>query len=146
MIRGYKVGTKVVFTAYRGQEKLELTATLNAAPTPERELKELDDTVLEFKARDVSYFDRVRHRWAKDQGGAFVTQVESGGWSYVGGLAGGDLVLALDGHAVANVSELEALLKPLHEKHAKHLAFLVKRGIHSHFVEIEPKWTEKQFK
>jgi serine protease Do len=140
MIRGYKLDSKAVFTVFRGTEKVEITASLTAAPTPEHEFKEFDDAFLEFKARDVSYFDRVRNKWTKDQGGAFVTYVESGGWASVGGLGKGDLVLAVDGHPVAQVSDLETLVKAAQEKHASHVAFLVKRGIHTHFLEIEPKW------
>lgn len=139
MIRAYKVGSKAVFNVFRGTEKLEVTATLNAAPAPESELKELEDAVLEWKGRDVSYFDRIRHRWAKDQGGVLVTNVESGGWAYVAGLAAGDLVLELDGKAVANVSDLDARLKALHDQQARHLALLVRRGIHTRFIELEPR-------
>lgn len=139
MIRAYKVGSKAVFTVYRGTNKIEVTATLNAAPAPETDLKEIEDAVLEFKGRDVSYFDRVRHRWSKDQGGALVTYVERGGWAYMAGLSSGDLVLEVDGHAVATAGELDAQLKALHDKQAKHMAFLVRRGIHTRFIELEPK-------
>ncbi|HZV02473.1 MAG TPA: PDZ domain-containing protein, partial [Planctomycetota bacterium] len=54
MVRQYKVGSEAEFTVVRGGQKVTVTATLEAAPKPERELKEYEDTVLEFKARDVS--------------------------------------------------------------------------------------------
>jgi serine protease Do len=137
MIRQYKIGAQAVLTVWRDGTKLEVACKLGEAPKPERELQVYEDQALEFKSRDISYFDRIERRWPKELAGAFITQVEAGGWAAFGGLRGGDLVLAVDGRPVAGAKDLEALLKPLAEKRARRAALLVRRGIHTLFVEIE---------
>jgi serine protease Do len=140
MIRGYKVGATAEFTVIRGEETKKITAVLDAAPRPERELKEHEDAVLEFKVRDITFFDRVRHQWKKDEAGAIVSAVEAGGWASFGGIKLGDLIQSVDGHDVASVSDLKPMLEVIAEKHPRRIAVLVKRGIHTLFVEIEPTW------
>jgi serine protease Do len=143
MIRAYKIGATAEFTVVRDGQASKITCVLDEAPAPEREFKVYEDMALEFKARDISYFDRIDHRWPKELSGALVAQAESGGWAAVGGLHVGDVVLAADGRPVASAKDLEAALKPAEEKHARHFALLVRRGIHTLFVEIEPTWAEK---
>ncbi|HVY61998.1 MAG TPA: PDZ domain-containing protein [Planctomycetota bacterium] len=148
MIRGYKIGTKATFTVIRGAgagskgETVKIEAVLNEAPQPSNKLHTNDDMVLEFKTRDISYMDRLERRWSKDVTGAIVSHVESGGWAAVGGLHMGDVIQAVDGTPIPDVKALEAALKTIHEKRPKHIAMLVKSGIHTHFVEIEPMWPE----
>jgi serine protease Do len=145
MIRGYKIGATPEFTVIRGAaaDVRKIACRLDEAPKPERELKVYEDHALDFKARDISYFDRVEHRWAKDVAGALVVDVETGGWAAVGGLRPDDVVQALDGAPVASASDLEALLRAAHERRPRHISMLVKRGIHTLFIEIEPSRAEK---
>jgi len=140
MIRGYKVGAKAAFTVWRDGQKTEITALLGEAPKPERELREHEDVVLELKVRDISFFDRVRHRWKKEETGVLVSGLEAGGWAAFGGLHQGDLIRAVDGHAVATVADLEPHLKEIHDKRPKEITFLVRRGIHTLFLQLEPTW------
>lgn len=140
MIRGYRVGAKAVFKVIRGSESVEITATLDEAPRPERELAEHEDAVLELRTRDLSYFDRVRHRWSQDVTGALVKSVEQGGWAQFGGIHAGDLIQAVCGKPVTCVKDLEPILEDVHAKRPRTIAFLVKRGIHTLFVELEPTW------
>ena len=142
MIRGYKIGSTAEFTVIRDGKSMKVSSALNEAPTPSEKFHVYEDLVLEFKARDISYFDRIDHRWAKDVAGAYVTQAESGGWAAVGGLHAGALIQAIDGKPIADVKALEAAIKEIHEKKPKHISMLVKGGIHTHFVEIEPMWPE----
>jgi len=138
MIRMYKIDTVALFTVWRDGKKVEVSYKLGEAPKPVRDLKVYEDLALEFKARDVAYMDRLERRWAKDQEGAIVSEVESGGWAAVGGLRTGDLVLAVDGKEVKSAQDLEAHLTPLAKKQVKRAALLVRRGIHTMFVELEP--------
>ncbi len=140
MLRAYKPDARVEFTVIRDGKPLVIGLVLTEAPRQEAELKVYEDVALEFKARDISYLDRVKHRWQKNERGALVTQVESGGWAAVGGLHTDDLVQAVDGEPVADIKALETHLKPLIDKHAKHLTLFVKRGISTTFIELEPTW------
>jgi serine protease Do len=140
LVRAYKPGSKAQFALLRDGKPQTLTITLLEGPRQENEVRVYEDVVLDFRARDISYLDRVKRRWSKDEAGALVSQVDVGGWAAVGGLRSDDLMVSVDGKAVHNVQELEAVLKPVKEKKPRHLTFFVKRGVQTLFLEIQPTW------
>jgi serine protease Do len=140
LIRAYQPGSKAQFSLLRDGKPLTLTVTLREGPRQENELRVYEDVALEFRARDISYLDRVKRRWPKEEAGALVSQVDAGGWAAVGGLRMDDLIISVDGHPVQTVQELEAVLKPVKEKKPHHLTFFVKRGVQTLFVELQPTW------
>jgi serine protease Do len=140
LVRAYKPGSKAQFSVLRDGKPLTLTITLKEGPRQENELRVYEDVALEFRARDISYLDRVRRRWGKDESGALVSQVDTGGWAAVGGLRADDLITSVDGRPVQTVQELEVLLRPVKEKKPRHLTFFVKRGVQTLFLELQPTW------
>ncbi|HEY3586656.1 MAG TPA: trypsin-like peptidase domain-containing protein [Myxococcaceae bacterium] len=142
LLRAYKPGTKAVLAVLRDGKPMELTVTVKEAPRLENELRVYEDVVLEFRARDISYLDRVKRRWAKETAGALVSQVDAGGWALVGGLRTDDLVLAVDGKTVRDVKELEKELKPIKEKKPGEVVLFVRRGLQTLYVELQPTWVE----
>ncbi|HTS78959.1 MAG TPA: PDZ domain-containing protein [Myxococcaceae bacterium] len=142
LLRAYQPGSKAVLAVLRDGKPLELTVTLKDAPRLENELRVYEDVALEFRARDISYVDRVKRRWPKETSGALVSQVDAGGWAAVGGLRSDDLVLAVDGKTVRDVKELERVLRPIKEKKPDEVVFFVRRGVQTHFVEVQPTWGE----
>ncbi len=140
LVRAYKPGSKAQFAVLRGGKPTTLTIALREGPRQENELRIYEDVTLEFRARDISYLDRVKRRWSKEEAGALVSQVDTGGWAAVGGLRAEDLIMSVDGKPVRTVQELEALLKPVKEKKPHHLTFFVKRGVHTLFLELQPTW------
>ena len=142
LLRAYKPGSKAVLAVLRDGKPMDLTVTLKDAPRLENELRVYEDVALEFRARDISYLDRVKRRWPKETTGALVSQVDAGGWASVGGLRTDDLVLAVDGKTVRDVKELEKELKPMKEKKPGEVVFFVRRGVQTVFVEVQPTWVE----
>lgn len=144
MLRAYRPGAKAEFTVIRGGQNLKITSSLVGAPKAERELRRYEDVALEFKARDIAFLDRVERRWKNDEAGVLVTEADHGGWAAVGGLRADDLIQAVDGQRVTDVKELETLLAGIRQKQPKQISFFVRRGIHTLFVELEPKWPDKR--
>jgi serine protease Do len=140
LLRAYKPMSKAQFAVLRDGRPLTLSVTLREGPRQENELRIYEDVPLEFRARDISYLDRVRRRWPKEEAGALVSQVDTGGWAAVGGLRADDLIMSVDGKPVTTVQELEVLLKPVKEKKPHHLTFFVKRGVQTLFLELQPTW------
>jgi len=143
MIRNYKTGSKAEFDVIRDGKPMKITALLVEQPKPEKQLKIYEDVKLEFKARDISYFDRVRHHLERNAIGALVTQVERGGWADVGDLRVGDFIQEVNGQKIDDVKTLETFLKALHDKQSKYIVLFVRRGIHTLFLELEPIPAEK---
>ena len=142
LLRAYKPGSKAVLAVLRDGKPMELAVTVKEAPRLENELRVYEDVLLEFRARDISYLDRVKRRWEKETTGALVSQVDAGGWASVGGLRTDDLVLAVDGKTVRDVKELEKELKPVKETKPGEVVLFVRRGLQTLFVELQPTWVE----
>ena len=140
MIRAYKLGAKAEFTVLRDGKPLAISAVLDEGPAQEHEMLTYEDLPLEFHARDLSLFDRVRRHLADNFQAVLLTQVESGGWASVGGLRGDDLVLSVDGQRITQIADIEAQMQAVAKRHPKQVVFLVRRGAHTLFVELLPKW------
>jgi S1-C subfamily serine protease len=140
MVRQYKIGTTASLSVQRGPEKLSVPVELVRSPKVEREMKKYRDEDFEFTARDTTFFDKVREEWSEGQPGALVTEVKEGGWAAIGRLAVGDLITAVDGAPVTNVSSLKETMKRVAAAKPKTSVLRVIRGIHTMFLELEPNW------
>jgi len=140
MIRNYRVGSKVEISILRSNKPMKVGVVLQERPKSEKEFKIYENVDLEFKARDISYFDRIKNRWNSNEPGAVVSEIQRGGWASVGGLLEGDLIQAVNGEKVMGIEDLELLVKKSRDPSSKGTVFLVKRGIHTFFLELEPTW------
>jgi S1-C subfamily serine protease len=140
MVRQYKIGTTATLAVQRGMEKLSVPVELVRSPKLEREMKKYRDEDFEFTARDTTFFDKVSEEWSQEQPGALVTEVKEGGWAALGRLANGDLITAVDGEPVTDVSSLKAKIQRVVAEKRKTTVLRIIRGIHTMFLELEPKW------
>ncbi len=140
MIREYKVGAEVTFSCLRDGKPLELALTLDKRPTPANELDDYEDKTFEFTARELSFADRVNHRLEERAKGLLIENAQSAGWASLAGLRQGDVLLKVDGRPVSRVEELEKQMDRVTQNKSERIAFFVKRGIHTLFVELEPDW------
>jgi serine protease Do len=140
MIRQRKIGSKVEFTVLRDGAERKVEVVLPARPPEGRELESWRDEVFDFSVRAVSFKDRVDNSWLPEQAGAVVSSVEPGGWAAFAGLDGGDLVLSVDGKPVGDVKSMKASMQDVEKRRPAHVAFQVRRGVHTTFVEVQPAW------
>jgi S1-C subfamily serine protease len=80
----------------------------------------------------------------RQQPGALVTRVESGGWAALAHLAVGDLVLSVDGDRVDDAGALRARMERIAAGRPKRVVFFVLRGVQTLFLELEPAWPATQ--
>ena len=140
MVRQLRIGDKADLTVLRDGKQVSVSVELVPSPPLAREMKRYRDQDFEFAARDVTFFDRIDERWPPDQTGAYVQEVNEGGWAALGNLASGDLIVAVDGSPVTDVVSLETLMKAVAQKRSESVMLQVKRGIHHVFVELRPVW------
>jgi serine protease Do len=141
-IRQYRVGDKPELLLVRDGQPLKLTVELVRSPKLEREMKKFQDHSFEFSARDLSFFDRVRNDLPEDLSGALVTEVKDGGWAALGELAANDIIQAVNKQAVPDVRALEQQMKTIAQQKPKFVVLRVLRGIHTHYLELEPAWDQ----
>jgi len=140
MVRQYKIGTTATLAVQRGTEKLSLPVELVRSPKLEREMKKYRDEDFEFTARDTTFFDKESEEWSQEQPGALVTEVKEGGWAALGRLGNGDLITAVDGEPVTDVASLKVKMRRAVAEKKKTIVLRIIRGIHTMFLELEPKW------
>jgi serine protease DegQ len=142
LIRQYDIGKTVELTVLRDKAELKIPVELARSPRLQREMKKYRNDDFDFTARDVSFFDTIEEQWAGDQRGALVENVKSGSWAELGSLAGGDLILEVNGRSVDSVDALRREMDRIATAKAKEVVIKVLRGIHTCYLEVEPNWKD----
>jgi S1-C subfamily serine protease len=140
MIRQYKVGSSVKLSVVRGRDPRDVTVRLGTSPRLAREMKKYEDPNFEFRVRDIAPGDRNETGLAEGQPGVLVEAVREGGWAALGHLADGDVVLAIDDAAAADVATVQAKMEAVAKAKPSSVVLKVKRGIRTFFVELETGW------
>ncbi len=140
LIRQYKIKSTVPLGIVRDGKELTVPVTLEASPRLPREMKKYEDPNFEFRVRDIAASDRLSARLPADQAGVLVDAVREGGWAALGHLADGDVLLTIDGEAMADVETVQRKMIAIAEAKPRSVAFRVRRGIRTFFVELETGW------
>jgi serine protease Do len=140
MIRQYKIGSTATLTVLRDGRETKMPVTLDAAPRLPREMKKYEDSNFEFRVRDIAAADRLSSRLPADVPGVLVDAVREGGWAALGHLADGDLLLTIDGEAVADVESVQKAMTRVAQSKPRSVVFKVRRGIRTFFVELQTGW------
>jgi S1-C subfamily serine protease len=69
-----------------------------------------------------------------------VAEVKDGGWAALGRLNTGDIIMAVDDAPVTDVLSLKEKMKHVAAEKRKTIVLRVERGIHTLYLELEPKW------
>ena len=141
-IEDFSIGDDLEFTILRDGDRQTLTVEMEETPSPSQTAKKSKQEEFEFTVREITFMDRVEHKFTKDQSGLLVVEAINGGWAQIAGLRLDDLVMRLDGRAVGTVKEFDAVMEDLLERQPKIVKIFVQRGPRTHFIFIEPVWSE----
>jgi S1-C subfamily serine protease len=142
LIRQYDPGVTVKLAVLRNKEQRILPVELERAPRLRREMKKYRNEDFEFVARDIAFHDRAEEEWSPDQRGVLVEDVKSGSWAELGSLQDDDLIIEIDGKNVRTVEELRPMMEKIAAEKKRFVVMKVMRGIHTRYLEFEPKWTQ----
>jgi serine protease Do len=142
LIRQYDPGATIKLAVLRNKERRVISVELERAPRLRREMKKYRNEDFEFAARDIAFHDRAEEEWSPDQTGVLVEDVKSGSWAELGSLQDEDLILEVDGQSVRNVEQLRPVMEKIAAAKKRFVVMKVMRGIHTHFLEFEPKWAQ----
>lgn len=142
LIRKYRTGSVVELDILRDKGEHKIKVKLEQSPRSYREMKKYHDDNFEFTVRDIAFLDRAREGWHEGQGGVMVEAVGEGGWAALAHLAVGDLIIAVDRVAVADVAAVEKMMKNAVRERPASITLQVLRGIHNMYIELEPGWSK----
>jgi len=140
LIHQHKSGAKIDLAGLRAGEPLVWSAVLADQPQPAATLAEWKDEQFQFKARDLSFDDRTGEHLTKDQKGVRIVAVERAGWAALAGMGAGDMLLRIADQPVENIAALKSILGQLRDTKPRRVAFFIRRGVHTKFLEVEPRW------
>jgi len=140
LIHQHKIGSAIELSGIRAGEPQVWKATLADQPQPAATLAELKDEQFQFKARDLSFDDRTDEHLSKDEKGVRIVAVERAGWAALAGMGTGDMLLSIAGKPVENIAALKSMLAQLRDTKPRRVAFFIRRGVHTKFLEVEPRW------
>jgi serine protease Do len=140
LIRQYRIGTEADLTVRRGADDLILKVKLDASPEGTSELADHESETLEFNARDIGQDDRVSEKLPDDFKAVLITAITPAGWAALGGLSSGDLLVSIDGKSTDSIETLKTILADLEKNRRSPIAFFVRRGITTRYIELEPSW------
>jgi len=140
LIRDYKVGSEAELLGRRGTNELKLTAKLGPQPKPNSDQAEFRDDQFEFKARDLSFNDRVDEKLGATEKGVRIVSVQNSGWAALAGLSSGDILFSIGGQPTDSIGSLKQVLSKLKEEKPRRVMLFIKRGVRTYFLELEPKW------
>jgi serine protease Do len=142
LIRQYDPGATVKLAVLRNKQRQVIPVELERAPRLRREMKKYRNEDFEFVARDIAFLDRAEEEWSANQRGVLVEDVKSGSWAELGSLQDDDLIIEVDGQNVRTVEELRPMMEKIASAKKRFVVMKVLRGIHTRFLEFEPKWTQ----
>ena len=137
MIRQYKIGSTVTLTTWRDKKERPVKVALASSPRLPREMKKYEDPTFEFRVRNISETDRREMGVADTQRGVLVEAVREGGWAALAHLADGDILLAIDGEAVADVADVQKKMERIAAAKPPAVVLQVRRGVRMFFVEMQ---------
>ena len=140
-VRRYRVGREIPCEILRGSQTRTLTLKLEEDLSTSEERNPYEDDVFELTIEKLTELERIHRDIPADLKAVKIAIVENGGWAQLAGLAGGDVLLAIDGTTTADVATAEKLLKKAAGDKAKRVVFFLRRGVHTFFAELEPDWT-----
>jgi len=124
----------------RANEPLKITVKLGRQPKPNSDLDEFKDDQFEFKARDISFNDRISDKSIGEVKGVRIVTVQNAGWAALAGLSSGDTLLSVDGQPTETIAALKKILTKVRDSKPRRVMLFIKRGIRTQFLELEPRW------
>ena len=139
-IRRYRIGRAVECEVLRQGQPIRLTLPLEEDLKTAEEPKRYKDEVFDLTVENLTELERMYRNIPPGLKGVKMSHCETGGWAQLAGLAGGDILLAIDGVTTADVDTAEQLLKKAAQDRAPRVVFFLRRGVHTRFAEVEPAW------
>jgi len=142
LIRQYDIGAQVKLGVIRAGKPTNIEVELQASPKLARDYPKYENDDFEFTTRDIAFSDRADAAVDRNQTGVFVESVADGSWASLGGLQTGDTIAEIDGAPIAGLADLKKKMGEISQAKPKTVVLKIVRGIHTQFLEIEPKWPE----
>ncbi|MBX3414176.1 MAG: PDZ domain-containing protein [Pirellulales bacterium] len=139
-LRALDIGEKAALTLLRQGEPLEIEVALEASRTLPDETRREHNGDFDLLVREITFFDRVEHRWDDDVRGVIVLSAEPAGWAGLAGVSAGDLIQKIGESPVTDVATFRQALDKTADQKPPRVVFEILRGVQTRFQFAEPEW------
>lgn len=139
-VRSLEPGLSAEVGLLRDGAAIAVEVELLETPKSEGEVDRETNRAFGFSVRDLTFFDKARHRWPNDTTGVLVTEVEEGGWAGLAHLRSGDLLLSIESRRVPDVETWRRLMESLEEGEPAKIVFSILRGVETRFLFVDTNW------
>lgn len=134
------IGSTVEVALVRGGQRAVASMVMQESPGTSTDAKSGGVAAIELEVRELTFIDRIEHRWPEQVVGVLVTEATSGGWAGMAGLLIDDLIVSVEDHDVPDVASFERVMKDVLERRPRAVRFFVRRGPRTTYVFMEPDW------
>jgi serine protease Do len=135
-----KISEPVTLKVIRDGKPVEVTVMADRTQIGPEEARKDENKDFEISVREITFFDRDDNRWDDSVQGVIVEGTEQGGWAGQGGLSFGDLIIAIDGKPVTDITTYRTIMEDLAKRQPERVVFKVLQGINTSHKFVEPDW------
>lgn len=146
IVEDRSIGEEVELTIIRDGKEQKSKITLEESPASATEVKKTKNADMELAVRDITFTDRIKYRWTKEESGVIVGDVGRGSWLALAGLREGDLIRAINDSPVTDCKSFDAVAGDITTKKPSVVKIFVRRGFSTTFVIAEPDWARSSGK
>ena len=139
-VRQYRIGSELKFEVWRDRGKQEIALKLEESSDTAEEPARYKDLDFEMTVREIMSDDRVGRQIPDEVKGVLIERVEPASWAQLAAVMSDDILIRIDGQPTTDVQSVERIFKKAAAEKRKRVVFFVRRGIHTLFLELEPKW------
>lgn len=138
---GGEINLKYIRPHDEGADTVQVEVVLTQRPISPNDAPRYEDKNYDLTVRDLVFADFNNRDL--DEGeieGVVVEKAESGGWAYVGGVGGGQIIMKINDQDVKSVVEFEAIMKEIEENKESETVFMVWRRHKTQFKHVKTHW------
>jgi serine protease Do len=139
-VETHVIGEKVEFTVLRGGKKLAIEVELEQSPASAQDASKARSDAFELEVREMTRMDRITRDLPQDFAGVLVSEAASGGWAHIAGIASGQIILRLGGHAIDGPPAFKKAIQDMVGARPRIVPVFLRDGRRTVFRFIEPDW------
>lgn len=139
-VRRLDIGATAQLRVLRDGQEQTVAVALERTRTQPGEAKRETNDDFELAVREVTFFDRVSHRWDDKVQGVIVVDADSAGWAGIGGIQPGDLVQRIEQFTITDLASFREAMDAMAQRKPERVVMVVLRGAGTRFQYIETQW------
>ncbi len=134
------IGEAVDLLVWREGEEIQLELHPGVAPRTGFLAKFYEDEAFGITVRELTVDVLQARNLPVGTSGVVVAEMENSGWTQVGGVRPGDIILRINRTPILDLESFEAMMLQLRRERAREAYFFVQRNVETRFLKVRTDW------